>query len=215
LLHELLVAKLALLGNNETLLVVGSSDLFVRAVALLEFRLDLLIVMLDNSVVGNTGGFSTLRGRAAEEKRSLEHVVPADSVILLDNTSVEVGDEEEEGQKCEANTAGDGYGSDVPRRLLVETEVGRALVDDGKSTDGTRDQEEEGGGPDSPGNGVLAEMDGHLDEHEDDGTEAGRGGRSHTKTSEDSTETLALVPSPLNLARTSNSNTDTSDRRNE
>ena len=58
-------------------------------------------------------------------------------------------------------------------------------------------------------------MNGHLDEHEDDGTEASRGGGSHSETSKDSTETLALIPSPLNLAGTSNSNTDTSDRRDE
>lgn len=173
LLHKLLVAELALLRDDDTLLVVGRGDIIGRAVRLLELRLDLLLIVLDDSVVGDDSSLSTLDSRTAEEERTLEHVVPADSVIALDNLGVKVGDEEQEGKGGEANTAGDGDGGDIPRRLLVETEVGGSLVDDGKCADGTGDQEEEGSGPDSPGNGVLAEVDNGLDEHEDDGTEAG------------------------------------------
>jgi hypothetical protein len=58
-------------------------------------------------------------------------------------------------------------------------------------------------------------MDRDLDQHEDDGTKACRGSGSHSKTSEDSTKTLALVPSPLYLTSTGNSDTDTSNRRDE
>jgi hypothetical protein len=218
LLHEFLVAELAvlvLLVDNGGLLVVGRGDVIRRAVRLLELGLVGLVVVLDNSVVRNASGLSALGGRAAEEEGTQEHVVPADGVIPLDDLGVEVGDEEQEGDGRETNTAGDSDGSDIPRRLLVESEVGRSLVDDGQSADGTGDQEKEGSSPDSPGNRVLAEVDNRLDEHEDDGTEAGRGSGCHSKTSEDSTKTLALVPSPLDVLSTSDGDTDTSNRGDE
>jgi hypothetical protein len=218
LLHELLVAELAvlvLLMNNGSLLVVGGCDVIRRAVRLLDLGLVGFVVVLDNSVVGNAGSLSTFGGGAAEEERPLEHVVPADGMISLDDLSVEVGDEDQQGDDSKTNTARDSDSSDIPRRLLVETEVGRSLVDDGQSTDGTSDQEEEGSSPDSPGNRVLAEVDGRLDEHEDYGTEAGGGSGSHSKTSEDSTKTLALIPSPLNVLCTGDGDTDTSDRGNK
>ena len=58
-------------------------------------------------------------------------------------------------------------------------------------------------------------MDGHLDQHEDDGTEAGRSGRCHSETSEDGTKTFALVPTPLYVGSTGNGDTNTSDGRDE
>jgi hypothetical protein len=211
---ELLVAELAVLGNtsgnDSTLLgILIVHDTVVRVAE--GTCLDVLIV-LDDSVVADFGSLDTLGGGAAEEKGTLEDVVPADGVVALYDNGVEVGNEEEERKKSETNTAGDSDGSDIPRWLLVETKVGRSLVDDGERADGTGDEEEEGGSPDGPRNGVLAEMDSELDQHEDDGTEAGRGGRSHSKTSEDSTKTLALVPAPLHVLCTGNSDTDTSDR---
>jgi hypothetical protein len=212
---EFLVAKLAVFGNNSTLLVVVSllsHDAVVRVAERLGLH---VLVMLNDGVVADASSLGTLRCRAAEEKGTLEDVIPADGVVALDNNSVEVRDEEDERKKGETNTAGDGDGGDVPRGLLVKTEVGRSLVDDGEGRDGTGDEEEEGSSPDSPRHGVLAHVDNGLDQHEDDGTEAGRGGRSHSKTSEDSTETLALVPSPLDVLSTGNRNTDTSNRRDE
>jgi len=142
-------------------------------------------------------------------------VVPADSVIALDDLSVEVGNKKEESQSSKTNTARDGNGSNIPRRLLVETKVGGSLVDNGECADGTSDQEEEGSSPDRPGDRVLAKVDDHLDEHEDDGTEASRGSRSHSETSKNGTETFALVPAPLDLRGAGNSDTNTSDSRDE
>lgn len=210
---ELLVAELAVLSDDSTLLGVGGVDA-VLGVAADGLGLH-LIVVLDDSVVGDDSTLSTLGSGAAEEKGAKEGVVPADGVIALDDLGVEVRNEKEEREKCEANTDGDGDSSDIPRRLLVKTEVGRSLVDDGECADGASDEKEEGRSPDGNWNGVLAKMDRKLDQHEDDGTEACRGSRSHSKTSEDSTKTLALVPSPLDLGRTSNGNTDTSNGRDK
>lgn len=58
-------------------------------------------------------------------------------------------------------------------------------------------------------------MDDNLDKGEDDGTKATSDGGGHTETGEDSTETVTLVPSPLNVGGTRGSNTDTGDGRDE
>ena len=98
---------------------------------------------------------------------------------------------------------------DVPSGLLAKTKVRRALVDDGQGANGSGDQEEERGSPDSPWDRVLAQVHNQLDQHEDSCTKAGRDGWGHAETSKDSTETLAIVPSPLNLVGTSECDTDT------
>ena len=210
LLDELLVSKLALLLNDGTLLS-ASANLRVAVVVL---EGDLIIVLYD-SVVRNNRSVGIVLSRTLEKKRSLEGVPPAYTGVALDNLGMEVGNEEDEGQGSESNTARHGDGSDIPRGLLVETEVGRSLVDDGQSTNGSGNEEEEGSSPDGPWNWVLADVDTQLDQHEDDGTEASRGKGSHSETSKDGTETLALVPSPLDLRSTCDSNTDTSNRGDE
>jgi hypothetical protein len=211
---KLLVAELAVLSNTSTndgtlLGILVVHDTVVRIAEGTGFH---VLIVLDDSVVADVGSLDTLGGGAAEEKRSLEDMVPADGVVALDDNGVEVGNEEEEREESEANTAGDGDGSDIPRGLLVETKVGRSLVDDGERADGTGDEEEERSSPNSPRDGVFAEMDSELDQHEDDSTEAGRGGGSHSETSKDSTKTLALIPAPLNVLCTGDSDTDTSNR---
>jgi hypothetical protein len=208
---ELLVGELAVLGNDGALLGLTNDAVVGIGVSV---GLHVLVV-LDNGVVADVGGLSTLGSWAPEEEGTEESMVPADGVIALDDNGVEVRDKEEEGEGSETNTAGHGDGSDIPRGLLVKTEVGRSLVDDGERADGTGDEEEEGSSPDGPWDRVLAEMDSDLDQHEDDGAERGRGGGSHTETSEDGTETLALVPSPLDLGGTSDGNTNTSDGGDE
>lgn len=55
--------------------------------------------------------------------------------------------------------------------LLVETKLGRTLVDNGQCADGTGDHEPERSSPDSPLGWVLAHVDDDLDEHEDESTE--------------------------------------------
>jgi hypothetical protein len=54
-----------------------------------------------------------------------------------------------------------------------------------------------------------------LNQHEDGCTKASRNSRGHSKTSKDSTEALAIVPSPLDLVSTSESDTDTSNSRDK
>jgi hypothetical protein len=212
LVDEFLVGELAVFGNDGSLLVVVSLLSHDTVVGLAVGIVLHVIVILNNGVIADASSLRSLRRGAAEEKRTLEDVVPADGVIALDDNGVEVGNEEDEREESKTNTAGDGDGSHIPRGLLVKTEVGRSLVDDGEGGDGTGDEEEEGSGPDGPWHGVLAHVDSDLDQHEDDGTEAGRGSGSHSKTSEDSTKTLALVPSPLHLLSTSDGDTDTSNR---
>lgn len=212
---EFLVAELAVLGNDGGLLSILGFLLHDTVVRVAEGTgLDVLIV-LDNGVVTDVGSLDAFRSRPPEEKRAHENVVPANRVVALDDNGVEVRDEEDERQKSETNTAGDGDSGDIPGRLLVETEVGRSLVDDGERANSTGDEEEEGSGPDSPGDGVLAEVNSELDQHEDDSTEACRGGGSHSETCKDGTETLALVPTPLDVLSTSDGNTNTSDGRDK
>lgn len=53
-------------------------------------------------------------------------------------------------------------------------------------------------------------MDDDLDEHEDGSTEGSSDRWSHEETSEDGTETLSVVPPPLDLGGTNSGDTDTS-----
>jgi hypothetical protein len=142
-------------------------------------------------------------------------VPPLDRVVSLDDLGVNVRDKEEGGKKADTTTGTHDDGDDVVGRLLVETERWRSLVDDGKSTNGTGDEEEEGRGVDCPRNGVLSDVNDELDQEEDGGTETSRDGGSHTETGKDGTETLSFVPSPLNLGSSNGGNSDTGDGGNE
>ncbi|VUC31347.1 unnamed protein product [Clonostachys rosea] len=144
-------------------------------------------------------------------KGTQEDVVPADGLVLLDDKGVDVGNEEDSRQNSNAGTGADDNGGDPPSGLLVQVELRRALVDDGKGADGGGEEEPEGRGVHSPRSRVLAHVDNDLDEHEDGGSEASRDDRGHAETSEDGAETLTVVPSPLNLGGTNGSNTNTSD----
>lgn len=170
----------------------------------------MLLLVLDNSVVGNNGPLTVCRDRAAEEERAHEEHVPLDAGIPLDDSCVDERHEEESGQKTDTSAGAHGDSCNVPTGLLVEAEVGRSLVDDGERADSAGNEEEERRSPDSPGNRVLAKVDDKLDQHEDGRTEAGGNGRGHTEASEDGTKTLAVVPAPLDLIGTSDCDTDTS-----
>lgn len=223
---ELLIGRsLTNLGGGQRLLVGngGLLALLERLVArvgglgrlVVAGKLIVLLVLLDDGVVGNLGLLSVGGSGALEQKGALNEVVPLDGVVLLDNLGVDEGDEEESGHDSETTASSHGDGGNVPRGLLVQAQVGRSLVDDGKRADGTGDEKEEGRGVDSPRDRVLADVNNELNEHEDDGTEASRDGGSHAQTSEDGTETLSVVPSPLDLVGTSGSNTHTSNGGNQ
>ena len=76
------------------------------------------------------------------------------SVVLLDDLTENVWDEEETGKDEESETNTEGNGGDEPRWLLVETELRGSLVDDGERADGSGDEEEERGGENGPFDGV-------------------------------------------------------------
>jgi hypothetical protein len=206
------------LGRNNVSIALLLADVIRRGIVhILDFR-NLFVVIttvLHDSIVGDTSLVSVGRWWASEQERTHWDMPDSESVILLDDTSVDVGNEEEGRQQEEtpANTESDG--GDVPRGLLVEAELRRTLVNDGKGADRASNQEEEWGGPDSPWDGIGTHVHNRLDEHEDDSGKAGSDGRCHTKTSKDSTETLPIIPAPLDVACTDSSNTDTGNGRNQ
>lgn len=174
---------------------------------------DGLVLVLDDGVVGDDGlaGLEGVGGGSALEEGGAEDEHPAlDGVVSLQDLGVDVGNEEERGEKHDSSTGAHGHGRDVPSGLLVEAEVRRTLVDDGHGADGTRNQEEERRGVDRPLGRVLAHVHDDLDEHEDGGSESSGDGRRHPETSEDGAETLAAVPAPLNLGGTDGGDTHTS-----
>jgi hypothetical protein len=125
---------------------------------------NLIFVVLDDSVVGNDGQFTVLRSRATEEERAHDEHVPLDASVSLDDSCVEEGNEEESGQESDSSASAHGNTSDKGARLLVEAEVRRALVDDGKSADRACDQEPEWCSPDRPRDGILAQVNDELDQ---------------------------------------------------
>lgn len=153
----LLIGSLASIGSLLGVVGLRGSN---GAVLLL-----ILTTVLHHSVVGDGSTLGISRGLTLEQSRTLEDVVPLQGVVLLDDLAVDERNEEDgsENEQAEADTESDG--SDVPSGLVGQTETGRALVDDGEGADGTGDEEEEGGGPDSPGDRVGAEVDDDLDEH--------------------------------------------------
>jgi len=223
-LEHALVILLARLSKVEVSLLVvlgaggsGGGDLIVAdlfGVVLLGLnRADLkLRGVLDDSVVGNTSVLGIRGSGAVEQKRAPPAVPPAEGVVLLDDNGVDEGNEENGREEEETKADTKSHRGNVPSRLLSETKTGRSLVNDRQSTDGTSDEEEERRSPNSPRNGVLAHMNNILDQRKDNGGKATSDSGRHTKTSKDSTKTLATVPSPLNLASTNSSDTDTSER---
>lgn len=194
----------SLLGINE----LGGSEGAVLVVV--------LTTVLHDSVVGNSAVFDSIgRSLALEQSRTPEDVVPLEGVVLLDDLGVDEGDEEDGGKDEQAEANAEGDGGNVPCGLVGQTETRRPLVDDGEGADGTGDEEEEGGGPDGPGDGVGAKVNDELDEHKDDGPESSTASRGHDETAEDGTETLAIVPSPLDTLGTDSRNTDTSNGGDE
>lgn len=173
------------------------------------------LVVLDNSIVGDMIKVRIGRRSALEEQRTLDEIVPLDGVVLVDDLGVDKWNKEESRQETNAATGSHGDSSDIPTGLLAETQVGRALVDNGERADGSGDEEPDRSSVNSPLGGVLADMDDKLDEQEDGGSKPTSNAGSHTQTSKDGTETLSFVPSPLDLGGTDSGNADASDGRDE
>lgn len=167
--------------------------------------------VLDNGVVGNLSEFGILRGGLAEEHRTLNDIPDSEVVVLLDDLAVDEGYEEQGGEeeKTKSDTKGDT--GNVPGRLVGETESWRSLVDNGEGANSAGNEEEERRGPDGPAHGVLAYVHDILHKREDDRAEDARCDGRHAEASEDGSESRSLVPSPLDVASTNCSNTNTGD----
>lgn len=174
-----------------------------------------LILVLDDGIVRDQSSLTLDGGFPGEEQRTEDKHPPLDRVIPPDNASLHEGDEEDSRQDGDTSTATHGHGGNVPGRLLAQTQTGGALVHNGQSANGGRDKEPKGRRVDGPRNRVATHVHNHLDEHEDDGTEAARDDRGHTQTSKDGTQTLTLVPSPLDLRGTDSGHTHTSHGRDK
>nr|POF07165.1 hypothetical protein CFP56_31789 [Quercus suber] len=217
-LHELLVVTLLTLDfhNGEVLLVdLVDSHVINGSLGRGAVPVQLHVLLLHDSIVGNVGSFRVQRSGTAEEQRALHEVPPLESVVLLDDFGVDKRNEEEGGQNTDSGAGAESDGEDVVSGLLVEAKVGRTLVDDRQGADGAGDEEPERRGVDGPLDRVLADVNDELDEREDDGTEAGGGGGRHAQSREDGRQTFAVVPTPLDLGCTSRGDTDTRDGRDE
>lgn len=71
-------------------------------------------------------------------------MVPPDCVVLLDDLGVEEGNEENGSKDGKSNSDAHRHRCDVPGRLLVQSELWRTLVNNGKCANGTSDEEEKG-----------------------------------------------------------------------
>ena len=171
--------------------------------------------VLHHSVVGDVGDLRASRNGTTEEQRALDEHPPFHTGVLLDHAGVEERNEEDSRQKTDTTASADSDSSNVPGGLLVQVQVGGALVHNGERANGSSNQEEERGTPDGPGDRVSPYVHQVLDHQEDDSAKATGNDRGHAKTSEDGTETLAIVPAPLNLGSTNSGNTDTGDSRDE
>lgn len=171
--------------------------------------------MLNDGVVGNLGELGIGWGGSLEEQRALDNIPDLESVILLDDLTVDERYEEQsrEDEKSESNSKSDT--SDVPARLVVQSKSRRSLVDNGERADRAGNEEEDRGSPDSPTYRILADVHGVLDQREDDRAEDSCRDRCHTEAGEDGSQSGTIIPSPLHLASTDCGNTNTCDGRDE
>lgn len=86
---------------------------------------------------------------------------------------------------------------------------------DGHGHDSRDGEENEGSREEGVGNGVLAGEDTVLDEEVDNSSEASRDGGGDTEAGEDGGESLSSVPSPVDRISTTDSDSDSSDGRDD
>lgn len=236
LLPEFLVVLLAGLSQQETVglarvFVEGSGPLLGRSVDVddgdllgvgvghgslgLRARTLDVTAVLDDGVVGDLSELGIGGGNPLEEKRTLEDIPELEGVVLLDHLGVNEGNEEEGGQDEETEANAESDRSNVPSRLVRQAKPWRTLVNDGQGADRAGDEEEEGRGPNGPGNRVATDVDHELDQGEDHRAENTGRDRGHAETGKDGSKAGATVPSPLDLAGAHGSDTDTGDGRNQ
>lgn len=72
-----------------------------------------LVLLLDDVVIGDVGFITLLNDGALEKERALEHIVPLDSAVFLEDYGVDVWNEEKGGQDSAASASSDGDTSDL------------------------------------------------------------------------------------------------------
>lgn len=73
----------------------------------------MLILFLDDVVVGNVGLLTWLDDSTLEKERPLENIVPLDCAVLLEDDCVDVWDEEEGGQEGAGGSSSDSDSSNL------------------------------------------------------------------------------------------------------
>lgn len=155
--HQLLVVVLLGFDIGEALLVDGMGLVSRRQRTITLDNVDLIdgvrrtgggvllvVLVLDNGVVGHIDTISVSRRRTLEQERSLDKHIPLDGMIAVDDPGVDERDEEECRKKCNTTTCTHGDTGNVPWGLLVEAKVGGSLVDNGQCADGSGDEEPQG-----------------------------------------------------------------------
>lgn len=90
-----------------------------------------VVIVVNDSIVGDLSELGISGSLAREEKRAKEDVVPLESVVLLDDTLVDVGNEEQKGQDGKCHTRADRDTGDPVSGLGTETKFRRSLVNNG------------------------------------------------------------------------------------
>src|SRR5437764_12317121 len=127
--------------------------------------------MLYDGIIRDFSVFCARGGRAIEEERSLEDVIPLEGLVLLHDYGMDIGDKEEGGQGHETEASAERDAGHIPSRLLGQTEPWR-FVDNRQGTDGASDQEETWRRPHGRGYRVATDVDNQLNQHRDGGSEA-------------------------------------------
>lgn len=180
------------------------------------FGIHVDIVFCTDTIVGDVIVRGGISGRHALPKEwAHEEVVPADSVVLLDDFGVHERHPEDDGQQGDdGRGSNDSTGHDSTWEL-IETQAGRALEDDRHGRHGTDEEEDEWGGVQGPTSGVFADENTELHHRVEDDGEASSDTGGDTKPSEDGRKTFSAVPSPVGSIEAACSNTNTEDRRDD
>lgn len=123
----------------------------------------IVLIVLDDGVVGDASLLCIRRRLASVQSRALPDIPKSEGVIFLDDLGVDVWDEEQARKDEQAETNTKSNSDDVPGRLLVELEVRGSLVDNRQRANGSGNQEEEGRSENSPLDGVLASVNNLID----------------------------------------------------
>ncbi|GAO47292.1 hypothetical protein G7K_1501-t1 [Saitoella complicata NRRL Y-17804] len=160
-------------------------------------------VILDRNSVGGSGEGKTL---GLPEVRAEEEVVPADSRVLANETTVEVRNEEEDTDSGNDTSNTEDGTDDSSRTQLVKVETGGTLPDDHHGQDTRSETKVDRDSDETSPEGILTLEDKVLGEHED-----GQGESTGDEWSDDpgGDDTGDTVVAPLDTLSTVGGDTNT------